>query len=350
MNIIIVLSAAIFLSIVIGVGLAVTMVGASRMVTENNALIEAEQKNYNERVTLGHRVPVQADSKKQIEEAIEIAARRAAYTPRGANMRIRGNGFQGKQRTAQDGVKDDPITAVKIAEFHTWQGAATGPVAGVPAGAPVPGQVVQAQPGGKIKLTPGKDYPVTEITAGMSGEERRKARIANAKAKSAAYKAAKAAGVTGTVAAPVAAPQAGAAPAAAPAAVPVTNIPEPELIEITDDMAPDEIRKARIANSKAKSAYNKALKAAGIDPKTMRSGGAPAPAVAAAPAAQAAAAPAGNGGNATVAAGIPKPELIELTDDMSPDEKRQARIANSKAKSAYNKALKAAGIDPKSVK
>jgi len=29
---------------------------------------------------------------------------------------------------------------------------------------------------------------------------------------------------------------------------------------------------------------------------------------------------------------------------------RKARIANSKAKSAYKKALKAAGIDPKSVK
>ena len=42
--------------------------------------------------------------------------------------------------------------------------------------------------------------------------------------------------------------------------------------------------------------------------------------------------------------------LVEITDDMSPDEKRQARIANSKAKSAFNKTLKAAGVDPKSVK
>jgi hypothetical protein len=34
---------------------------------------------------------------------------------------------------------------------------------------------------------------------------------------------------------------------------------------------------------------------------------------------------------------------------MSPDEVRQARVANAKANSAYNKALKAAGIDPGSV-
>ena len=48
--------------------------------------------------------------------------------------------------------------------------------------------------------------------------------------------------------------------------------------------------------------------------------------------------------------GIPKPQMIEITDDMPKDEMRKARISNSKAKSAYKKALKAAGIDPKSVK
>jgi uncharacterized protein YggE len=46
-------------------------------------------------------------------------------------------------------------------------------------------------------------------------------------------------------------------------------VPEPEYIEITDDMSADEVRKARIANAKAKSAYNKALKAAGIDPSEV---------------------------------------------------------------------------------
>ncbi len=35
---------------------------------------------------------------------------------------------------------------------------------------------------------------------------------------------------------------------------------------------------------------------------------------------------------------------------MVPDEVRQARVANAKASAAYNKALKAAGIDPASLK
>ncbi|MEW5989133.1 MAG: hypothetical protein AB1791_21110, partial [Chloroflexota bacterium] len=49
------------------------------------------------------------------------------------------------------------------------------------------------------------------------------------------------------------------------------------------------------------------------------------------------------------AAGVPRPQYIEITDNMPPDEVRKARIANSKLKSAYNKALKEAGIDPASV-
>jgi len=175
----------------------------------------------------------------------------------------------------------------------------------------------------------------------MTPEEKRKARIANAKAKSAAAKAAKAQQEAAAVPEAVAAP----APAAIPSAA-AAGLPEPpELIEITDDMSPDEKRKALIANSKAKSAYNKALKAAGADPSAVVQGAAQA--VAAQPAVgEAAAAPAA----VTLPAGLPAPpELIEITDDMSPDEKRRALIANSRAKSAYNKALKAAGIDPKSV-
>jgi hypothetical protein len=54
-------------------------------------------------------------------------------------------------------------------------------------------------------------------------------------------------------------------------------------------------------------------------------------------------------GGADIPAEIPKPEYMEITDDMEPAEKRSARIHNSKAKSAYNKALKAAGIDPSTV-
>jgi hypothetical protein len=50
------------------------------------------------------------------------------------------------------------------------------------------------------------------------------------------------------------------------------------------------------------------------------------------------------------AAGIPAPKLIDITDGMSPEEVRRARVDNAKAQSAYNKALKAAGIDPASLK
>lgn len=78
-------------------------------------------------------------------------------------------------------------------------------------------------------------------------------------------------------AAPQPAPAASAAPAPA-----LAGIEPPRLIEITDSMAPEEIRRARVANAKAESAYNKALKAAGIDPAAVKAGAAT---VAAAPAA-----------------------------------------------------------------
>ncbi len=103
-------------------------------------------------------------------------------------------------------------------------------------------------------------------------------------------------------------------------------------------MTPEDVRKARIANAKAQSAYNKALKAAGVS-ATAAAATAPATAPAATPAAPPAA-----------TAGIAPPDLIEITDDMPQDEIRKARIANAKAQSAYNKALKAAGIDPAAAK
>ena len=123
----------------------------------------------------------------------------------------------------------------------------------------------------------------------------------------------------------------------------MTSVPEPNYIEITDAMSPDEVRKARIQNSKLRSAYNKALKEAGA-------GAAATPVVAAAPAAAAPAAPVAAAAPAPAsAASIPAPQYIEITDSMSADELRRARIENSKMRSAYNKALKAAGIDPASV-
>ncbi len=344
-------------TILFGGLIAWVFAGTDTAVKKNYEEIENKDKGYNQRMTFGYRIKVEADPEKQVKEARLEAARQAAATPRGGNMRIGSKGVS-TLKTAGDkeALAHDPWSAAKIAQHHGWDGVQTGAVviAAAPGAVAVP---AAAAPAGKIELVPGKDYEYIEITDSMSADEKRKARIANSKAKSAAMKAAKAAQQAGGVV-PTAAPVAASAPAAAqPAAAPVTDIEPPALIEITDDMSADETRKARIANSKAKSAFNKALKAAGIDPKTVEvvdgkvvlPAGA-APVAAAAPAAPAAApvaeaAPAA----APAAVDIPKPELIEITDDMDPDEIRKARIANSKAKSAYNKALKAAGIDPKSV-
>lgn len=72
---------------------------------------------------------------------------------------------------------------------------------------------------------------------------------------------------TAAVAAPVAA---AAAPRPAAAAPVAAGIAPPQLIAITDSMSPEEVRRARVENAKAMSAYNKALKAAGIDPATVK--------------------------------------------------------------------------------
>lgn len=320
----------ILLTLVVGGVLAIAITSLDKAAVKTAAAIENQDKSYNPAVTLGYKLPMQGDPNVQLKEARRLAAQQAAAMPRGANMRIGSLREKlGKQPTAFDGVREDPITAVKIATVHGWDGVRTGIVVG--AAAPVAAAAAPAA-AGKVELVPGKDYPVIEITDDMPDAEKRKARIANAKAKSAAMKAAKAAGQVGTAVPTAAAPAA--AQAVSPAAA--AGVPEPVLIEITDDMPADEVRKARIANSKAKAAYNKALKAAGVDP----SAAAETPAAAPAPAAAAPAV------DAAALAGIPKPDLIEITDDMPADEVRKARIANAKANSAYNKALKAAGIDP----
>jgi hypothetical protein len=333
-------SIVILLTFALGGLLAFFFSRLDQAVTENYAIIESESKGYNPALTMGFNIDGQAPAQEQITEARKEAAKFAATLPRGANARIKYSENPGG-RSASTGLANDPWTASKIAEFHGWDGAQTGiPSGGVPV-APVTAAPAAAVPTGKIELVPGKDYPYIEITDDMPDDEKRKARIANSKAKSAAMKAAKAAGVT--------APAATAAVAAgAPVAPAAVGIEAPKLIEITDDMADDEKRKARIANSKAKSAFNKALKAAGIDPKTVeidKDGNVVMP-QGAAPIAAAVSAPVSS---APTAVNIEAPELIEIADDMPDVEKRKARIANSKAKSAFNKALKAAGIDPKTV-
>ncbi|NCF64705.1 MAG: hypothetical protein GWP61_01945 [Chloroflexi bacterium] len=345
----------VFLTFIIGALLAWAFKGFDKAVVKTRENVENQDRAYNPALTMGYRINSKASAEEQIKEARRVAARQAADLPRGANAKIGWREGAGLT-TASKGLDQDPWTASKIAQFHDWDGAKVGiPAGGVPAGGVAVAAAAAPVATGKIKLVPGKDYPVIEITDGMSAEEKRKARIANSKAKSAAMKKAKAAGVT---AAPAAAPIATApgAPAAAPVAV---GIEAPKLVAITDDMPADEKRKARIANSKAKSAFNKQLKAAGIDPKTVEiddQGNVVLPQATVAPVAApsqtaTAAAVAPAAGPVDLAAlGITAPQLVEITDDMLADEIRKARIGNSKAKSAFNKQLKAAGIDPKSVK
>ncbi|MCB8943475.1 MAG: hypothetical protein H6658_06945 [Ardenticatenaceae bacterium] len=350
---------AVMLPILLGGVLALGTSRLDTVVTNAKEEVENQGKGYNPALTLGHKIKVGLEPEAQLKEARLLAAQKAASLPRGSNMRI-GRLGQSTLKTAGKALNDDPWTTVKIAQFHGFDGAklGTGAAAAAPAAVGVAAGTAVAAPSGKIKLVPGKDYEHVAVTTSMSGAEKRQARIANAKAKSKAYKAAKAAreaagGVP--VAAAVAAPVAAAPVAAAAPAMP-TGIPEPSYIDITDDMSPDELRKARIHNSKEKSKYNKALKAAGYDPSAVEAGEVVVPAAAAVPVAAApvaapapaAAAPSGAPDPALLAS-VPAPDYIEVTDSMSPDEIRQARIHNSKARSAYNKALKAAGIDPKSV-
>jgi hypothetical protein len=257
-----------------GVGLAVAFARLDNAVGATHSAMENRDKGYNLALTFGHRILAPADVDVQMKEARKLAARKAAALPRGANMGI-GRLGRSTLKTASQALAEDPQTAVKIAAFHGWDGARTGAVAS----APVAAAAATPAPAETLELVPGRDYPVIEIGEGMSPAETRAARIANAKAKAAAAKAMKEAGAgldpaateagIEAIAAPVPVASGGEAAAGtggmAPAAQP-TGIPEPEYLEVADDMSPDDKRKARIHNAKARSAYNKALKAAGIDP------------------------------------------------------------------------------------
>jgi len=334
-------------TIIAGMVLAAGTAQLDTAVKQMQFAIENKDRGYNPAATFGHRIHVQADSDVQMKEARLLAAKRAAALPRGANMGI-GRLGSASLISAGKALEKDPQTAVKIASFHGWDGAKTGYVEMASAGAPA---AVAAVPTEEVELVPGKDYQVIEISDEMSPAEKRKARITNAKAKSAAMKAAKASQTAAGSTEPVPSAQAAEPQARQVTPAAAANLPAPPtLIDITDDMSPDEKRKARIANAKAKSAYNKALKEAGGDVGAQHLGADGAQAELAVPASTAARPTATAAAPALAsqdAAGVPEPDYVELTDDMSPDEKRKARIQNAKARSAYNKALKAAGIDPK---
>lgn len=276
--IIVIVVAAILIPVLLGLLFAGISARADKAVVDARKEVEKDT-GFNPALTLGYEIKTDVSADEQVKQARLLAARQAAALPRGANARV-GRLGESHLQTAWQGVERDPFTAAKIAQFHGWQGVKTGVVATPVAAATAPAVVA---PTGKVALVPGKDYPVIEITDDMSPAEKRKARIANSKAKSAAVKAAKADGRVPAAPAAVSTAAGQAVQAAAPAAVPVSassavpaatpaaaNLPpKPELVVITDGMPPDEKRQARIANSKAKSAYNKALKAAGIDPKSV---------------------------------------------------------------------------------
>jgi hypothetical protein len=343
--------------ILLGVLLAAVSAGLSRAVKENSVAIQtgsrSEQLNPGE--TFGFAIPLGADVPDQLSRARKLAAARAATLPRGANMRI-APGEEMALQTASDEIESDPMTAVRIAAFHTWQGAKAGPPAGGVPQQPAAAQAAPAPAATKSPddLVPGVDYAFIEVTDDMSADEVRKARIANAKARSQAVKALKAQGAqpaaptAGAPGQPVVAEQQKVAPAAA------AGVPEPQYVEITDDMSPDEVRKARIANAKARSAYNKALKEAGVDPSQAT---AVREQPGAAPAATAESAQAATPAEPTPAAAreavavptpdIPEPDYVAITDDMDADEVRKARVQNAKLRSQFFKELKERGIDPK---
>jgi len=272
MTILIIVS-VIFLVLLAGMLLAFLFTRMSHAVTDVQAEMASEERAYNPGVTLGHRIKVESDYEEQLKQARLEAAKAAAALPRGGNYGI-GRDGQSMLSTAGKNIDKDPITAVRIARFHGWDGARSGaPSASASNGGAAPAAAAPAVAVASAPAAPAIAPPVLiEITSSMSPEEVRKARVANAKAQSAYNKALKAAASGAPVAAaPVAAGVALAA-AAAPAAAPVVNIAPPTLIEITDSMSPEEVRKARVANAKAQSAYNKALKAAGVDPAALKAG------------------------------------------------------------------------------
>ena len=328
----------VFLVLLVGMLLAFLFSRLDRTVVTTRTEMAEEERAFNPAVTLGHKIKVESTYDEQLKQARQEAAKNAAALPRGANNRI-GRAGVSTLSTAGQSATQDPMTAVRIARFHGWDGVRTGaPSVGAMAAGVAPAAVAAA-PATAVAAAPAVPKPtLIAITPDMPPEEVRKARIANSKAEAAYNKALKAAATGTPVAVAGAAP---AAPTAAPVAAPVAvGIEPPKLIEITSDMAPEDVRKARVANAKAEAAYNKALKAAGANV------GAPPPAATAAvdqpTVAPVVATP--------MATGIEPPVLIEITDSMPPEEIRKARVANAKAESAYNKALKAAGIAPSSVK
>lgn len=270
MNIVIITSLVVAATIIIGALIAFLVFQLSKAVRKEQYAVEMQRSRYNQPLTVGHKITVDANPDAQLKEARLIAAKTAAGLPRSANVSI-GSFGSDKQPTASDGIASDPVSAVKIAQFHTWQGLAPGASSATTSTEPALAPTQTAPPTKSADdLVQGEDYPYIEISDDMAPAEIRKARIANAKAKSAAIKALRTMPTPApaeTASQPVSVEEPSESPAADVA--PTSAVSEPVagvdylVIEITDDMEPSDVRKARITNAKAKSAAMKAYKKAG---------------------------------------------------------------------------------------
>ncbi|MCI0397981.1 MAG: hypothetical protein L0322_24050, partial [Chloroflexi bacterium] len=139
MNVVIITTVVVTLTVLFGVLMAAVFVVLSNLVTAGQATVEQEKKSYNPNLTLGYKIPVEADLETQLKKARLEAAKRAASLPRGANLRIGRLGAENKDTAREGALKHDPLTAVRIAAFHGWQGlrsgAATGQQAAITTGA-----------------------------------------------------------------------------------------------------------------------------------------------------------------------------------------------------------------------
>jgi len=128
MNIFMLIAIFAFLIFFVGVALAVGFSKLSDAVVANEAAMESGEKlrsSVDPKKTRGHKIATAKKFKEKVLDARSLAAKKAATMPRGANMGIGRLGTTDaveNRKVSSLGVDDDPITAVKIAEHHTWNG------------------------------------------------------------------------------------------------------------------------------------------------------------------------------------------------------------------------------------
>ena len=112
MNVVFIASVVIFGTLLLGVLIAGVSGWFGRLVSREQTAAIQENDRYNPTVTLGLQIPFDGDTEEQLKAARKIAATNAATKPRWGNMRV-GQMGESDQPTAFDGVRDDPVSAVK---------------------------------------------------------------------------------------------------------------------------------------------------------------------------------------------------------------------------------------------